>query len=236
RLEENTSMQVFYFTNFGQTPELEIFYLPAPVFRFLRYANQSEYKFAWSNIVRSGYQKVNWDKIESEEDYKNKQNLVYEYLLQDRSIIRFFVNPKERKNRGNWELLTLYLKEIQNMNEERIEAIKKVADKIANNLSKTGKDKRLGQLERAKSYREFQNILLYIIKDRLRHDEVDPLFTLDDYLKHLFPVSQDGITQWNETRYLLLFRIYEQLHDWLKNQDFIKNEIEEEPNEIREEN
>lgn len=232
---EDISIQVFYFTNYNQGPELEIYYLPAPVFNFLRYANQSEYKFAWTNIVGSGYQKINWDKVESEEDYKNKQNLVYEFLLQGRSIIKFFVNLKERKNRGNWELLSLYLKEIQDMNEERIEAIKKVADKIADNLSKTGKDKRLGQLERAKSYREFQNVLLYIIKDRLRHDEVDPLFTLDDYLKHLFPASNDGITQWNETRYLLLFRIYEQLHEWLKDQDFIENESEENLKETMEE-
>ncbi len=34
---------------------------------------------------------------------------------------------------------------------------------------------------------------------------------------------------WNETRYLLLFRIYEQLHEWLKDKEIIEDEeIEDE--------
>jgi CRISPR-associated protein Cst1 len=224
-INEDASIQIFCFTNFNQGPDLEVFYLPAPVFRFLRYANQAEYKPAWNSIVRSGYQKVNWNKVQSEEDYKNKDNKVYEYLLDERSIVRFFVDKKSRKNRGDWALISLYLKEVRNMQEERITAIKKLADNIAESIRKSGRDRRLRQLEKARYYREFQNVLLLIIKDRLKHDEPEPLFTLDDYLSHLFPVSEEGITPWNETRYLLLFRIYEQLHEWLKDKEIIEDEI-----------
>ncbi len=218
---EDVSMQVFYFTNYNQGPELEIFYLPTPAFRFLRYANQIQYKSAWISIVKSGYQKVNWNKVKLEDDYKNKYNLVYEYLLQERSIIQFFLNQKERKQRGDWELLSLYLKEVRNMSEERIEVIRKVADKIADIIEKSRSDKRLGQLERAGSYREFQNILRFIIKDRLKNDEDECLFTLDEYTKHLFP---DGSRTWKETQYLLLFGIYETLHEWLKDKGIIEDE------------
>lgn len=230
---EDTSIQVFYFTNYNQGPELEIFYLPAPVFNFLRYANQSQYKFMWNNIVKNGYQ-VNWDKVESEQDYKNKKNLVYEYLLQEKSIIGFFINQKQREAKSDWNLLALYLKEIMNMEEKRIETIKNVADKIAECLRNSGRDKRLGQLERAKNYREFQNVLLFIIKDRIKQDEKEPLFTLDDYLESLFPPKVDGFTNWNETRFLLLFRVYEQLHEWLKDRDLIEDE-DEDINQIMEE-
>ena len=224
-ISEDASIQVFCFTNFNQGPDLEVFYLPAPVFRFLRYANQGEYKSAWNSIVKSGYQKVNWDKVKSEEDYKNKHNKVYECLLNEQSIISFFVDLKNRKNRGDWSLLSLYLKEVRAMHQDRINAIKRVADAIAESIQKTGRDRRLSQLERAKNYREFQNVLLFIIKDRLKYDEPEPLFTLDDYLNYLFPSSEDGITPWNETRYLLLFRIYEQLHEWLKDKEIIEDEI-----------
>ncbi|HML94290.1 MAG TPA: type I-B CRISPR-associated protein Cas8b1/Cst1 [Thermodesulfobacteriota bacterium] len=230
-INEDASIQVFCFTNFNQGPTLEVFYLPAPVFRFLRYANQAEYKPAWNSIVQSGYQKVNWNKVQSEEDYKNKHNKVYEYLLNEQSIISFFVDLKNRGNRGDWSLLSLYLKEVKNMQEERITAIKRVADNIAESIRKSGRDKRLKQLENAKYYREFQNVLLFIIKDRLKLGEPDPLFTLDEYLDHLFPSSEDGISPWNETRYLLLFRIYERLHEWLKDSEIIEEIIEEELSE-----
>ena len=230
-INEDVSMQVFYFTNFNQGPALEVFYLPAPVFRFLRYANQAQFKSAWNSIVKSGYQKVNWDKIESEDDYKNKWNRVYEFLLDEKSIVGFFIDLKNRRARGDWALLSLYLKEVRNMNPDKINAIKKVADAIAESIEKTGRDRRLRQMEMAKSYREFQNVLLFIIKDRLKLGEPDPLFTLDEYLEYLFPSSEDGISPWNETRYLLLFRIYERLHEWLKDSEIIKEIIEEELSE-----
>ena len=213
---EEVSMQVFNFKSDNRIAELEIFYLPAPVFRFLRYANQVQFKSAWSSVVKSGYQKVNWDKVQSEEDYKNKHNKVYEYLLDERSIVRFFVDKKSRKNRGDWALISLYLKEVRNMQEERIAAIKKLADNIAESIRKSGSDKRLKQLEGAKYYWAFQNLLFLIMKDRLKHDEPEPLFAFDDYVNLIIPNYDDRISQWKEIRYLLLFRIYEQLHEWLK--------------------
>ena len=126
RLAESITLQIYYFSNFGQGPELEIFHLPAPVFRFLRYAYQSDFRQAWQQISRSGYQKVKWDEVESEDDYKNKHNLVYEYLLEGRSIVGFFLNRRARKTRGNWALLSLYLKEVRNMEESRLNVIKQV--------------------------------------------------------------------------------------------------------------
>lgn len=117
------------------------------------------------------------------------------------------------------------------MNQNRINAIKKVADAIAESIEKTGRDRRLRQLEMAKTYREFQNVLLFIIKDRLKHGEPDPLFTIDDYLNYLFPYSEDGISPWNETRYLLLFRIYELLHEWLKDSEIIEEIFQDELSE-----
>lgn len=239
RATEDISMQIFHLSNYNQGPELEIFHLPAPVFRFLRYAYQGEFRAAWQQIVLSGYQRVNWDKVESEDDYKNKLNLVYEFLLEGRSILGFFINRRARKTRSNWELLSLYLKEVRNMDESRLNAIKQVGDFIAESIRKSERDRRLRQLESAGSYSECRNILRFVILDRIRQGEEAPLFSLDDYVEHLFPESQDRATFWRETRDLLVFRIYEKLHDWLVTSGFVEDvedETDQSTDESQEEN
>ncbi len=239
RFDENITMQLYYFSNYGQGPELEIFHLPASVFRFLCYAYQNEFRQAWWQIVRSGYQRVKWDKVESEDDYKNYSNLVYEFLLQGRSILGFFINRSARKARSNWELLSLYLKEVRSMDESRLNAIKQVGDSIAESIRKSERDRRLRQLEVAGSYSECRNILRFVIRERIQQGEKVPLFSLDDYVEHLFPESPDQATFWRETRDLIVFRIYETLHDWLVTSGFaddIDDETEQSANELQEEN
>ena len=239
RATEDIVMQIFCFSNYNQGPELEIFHLPAPVFRFLRYAYQSDFRYPWQQIVRSGYQWVKWDEVESEEDYKNYPNRVYEFLLQGRSILGFFLDRRARKVRSNWELLFLYLKEVRNMDESRLNAIKQVADSIAESIRKSERDRRLRQLESAASYGQCRNVLRFVIRDRIQQGEEKPLFSIDDYIEHLFPASADQTTFWRETRDLLVFRIYETLHDWLVASGFaddIDDETEQSTDESQEEN
>ena len=223
RTDENISIQVYCWTNYNQGPELEVFYMPAPVFKFLRNVYQSGFNTAWQEIVRAGYgSKVNWDKVKSEEDYKNRTNRVYENLLQDISILGYFLNRRIRKPRGNWELLTLYLKEVRTMELTQLEKIKQVGDLIAECIQESGSNKRLTRLEGAKSYEACRTVLLYIIRERIKQGTPTPLFSLDDYVKHLFPESEDfTATPWRETRDLLLFRIYERLHNWLQDEGFV---------------
>ena len=227
RATEDIAMQIFYFSNYNQGPELEIFHLPTPVFRFLRYAYQSEFRRAWQQIVRSGYQRVKWDQVESEEDYKNKYNRVYERLLQGQSILGSFINSRARKARSNWEFLSLYLKEVRNMDESRLDAIKRVGDSIAESIRKSDRVRRLRQLESAGSYGECRNVLRFVMRDRIQQGEDTPLFSMDDYVEHLFPVSADQTTFWREPRDLLVFRIYETLHDWLVKSGFAEDTNDE---------
>ena len=120
------------------------------------------------------------------------------------------------------------------MNELRLNALKQVGDFIAESIQKTNKVSRLRNLERARSYTAFRNVLRYVIRDRIREGENEPLFSLDDYVEHLFPEPQF----WSETRDLLTFRIYENLHDWLVKSGAVDDEDEEnnETDESQEEN
>ena len=104
----------------------------------------------------------------------------------------------------------------------QLEKIKQVGDLIAVCIQKSGRDRRLTQLERANSYGECRNILRYVIRDRIQQGAPEPLFSIDDYMEYLFPPSDNlNLTPWRETRDLLLFRIYEQLHDWLQERGFV---------------
>ena len=239
--DKDISMQIYSFTNNNQHPNLEIFYIPSSVFMFLCSANQNPFKDAWTQIVKKGYGRVNWNKFKSKK-HKNKNNLVYEYLLHDRSIRGFFLNRQDQKSIGNWELFSLYLRKVRNMKQERLDTIKQVGDRIAESISKSGKRgrQRLQDFAGAQTYNECRNALMRIIEDRIERKEQNPLFSLDDCVEHLFISSDndttcpdeldelddeqkdnllhfasDSFTFWRETRDLLLFRIYEQLHDWL---------------------
>ena len=108
------------------------------------------------------------------------------------------------------------------MKQTRVEKIKQVGNLISECIQESKDDKRLKQLERAKSYGECRNILRYVVRERIQQGAPEPLFSIDDYMEYLFPASDNlNLTPWRETRDLLLFRIYEQLHDWLQEHGYV---------------
>jgi CRISPR-associated protein Cst1 len=210
--EENPSITLYHFTNYNQGPDLDLYYVPTQIFNFLAYMRQHEKYPQWMQIVKKGYKRVDWDKIKGEEDYKNRINSVYNNLLNNVSIVRFFIDSKERIVYGDWDLLSHYLREVRNMETKRLETLKRVGDELAEYIKETENIKRLTQLEQANNYGTYRNVLRFIIRERVKRGAEEPLFSLDEYVNDLFP---DGYMTWRETQDLLLFRIYETLHTWL---------------------
>jgi len=229
---DNPSINFYYFTNYIQNPDLEIYRIPAPVFNFLYDANDIGNYENWVRIVRKGYRYVNWEKVKEENEYKNNPNTVYNNLLIGKSIIGFFIDRKNKEAIGGWDLLSNYLVEVRNMDEKRIETIKKVGDKLAEYIKTSDDIKTLKKLETASNYRNYTNLLRIIIKKRIENGAETPLFTFDDYVNHLFP---EGNLTWRETQDLILFRIYEVLHDWIIQQG-ISEELIVEEKEVEAEN
>ena len=225
---EKPSIDFYHFTNFNQGPNLTLYHLPTSVFRFLAYIPPEKFS-EWLRIVRKGYNFVNWEKVKEEDEYKNNPNTVYENLLSGKSILRFFIDRKNREALGGWNLLEYYLKEVRNMSETRIETIKKVGDELAVYIKSSDDINTLKKLEMASNYRNYRNILRIIIKKRIKNGAKEPLFSFDDYVMNLFP---EGNLTWRETQDLILFRIYEVLHDWIIQQgvseELVVNEDEEE--------
>ena len=99
------------------------------------------------------------------------------------------------------------------MDQKRIETIKRVADEIALFIQQSPKGKaRLQDLEKADRLHDFCNVLRRISKERIKLGAQAPLFSLDEFVGQLFP---EGALTFRDTRYLVLFRLYEQLHGWL---------------------
>jgi CRISPR-associated protein Cst1 len=220
-----TTIRFYHFDNYNQpkAQPLKIYDLPAPTFRFLALALQNQFRAEWKGLVRRNYYftkggvEITLPPVggnDDEERYKTQRNHILESLLAGRPITRFFFFRRDQKAYVSWEFLSLYLKDVLSMPDERIATIKRVGDEMA--LVIKANKKRLGQLENARNYASFRNVLLRFIKDRKEIGAPAPLFTLDEYDEHLFP---QGALGWKETQDLLLFRIYETLHDWLRPED-----------------
>jgi CRISPR-associated protein Cst1 len=212
--QKSTNIRLYCFTNYNQPPidNLSIYDMPDRVFKFLAYALQHQEKDNWKEIIKRGYRVKKKEALEDEEKYKNVQNDVYERLLAGRSILRCFIDDAERRTLVSWGFLEYYMREVRGMDEKRLQTIKRVSDSIADLIREKGNVRRLTQLETAKSYGDLRNVLRLVIKDRISEGMEQPLFTIDEYEKYLFP---DGNLSWRETQDLIIFRLYEILHSWL---------------------
>lgn len=226
--DENPSLNFYYFTNYNQGPDLEIYTLPNNVFNFL-VDIPLEDKNNWKFIIKKGYQSVEWDKKgtfdkDSKNYYKNKVNVVYNNLLLNKSILKYFYNFKYKKTYCSWKLVNAYMREVRKMDEKRIESIKTVGDKLSEYIKVNDNKKTLSDLENVSTYNKFRNVLRKIFKNKIINDN-ELLFTFDDYVVNLFP---EGNLTWRETQDLLLFRIYENLHDWMVENYFVDEISDEE--------
>lgn len=232
-IDEQPSLCLYHFMN-GNRPneiDLQIYSLPAPVFRFLLEVKNHPKHKGWQHIVQRGFRvgqkqsKDDGQEQPSDESYKNSKNQVYLDMLAGRSILHRFINTKLHKAYGDFSLLAVYLTEVLFMDKTRIETVKKVVDEIAAFIRQSPKgERRLRNLEESVKFRDFCNVLRRISKERLVFNPEEPLFTLDEFAEQLFP---EGALTFGETRYLILFRLYEQLHDWLLEQGITSEEADD---------
>lgn len=222
--DETPSFNFYYFTNYIQDPELDIFTLPTQVFKFLTEIPQDDWS-NWNFIVKKAYRFVKWEKVENDEDYKNNPNSVFNNLLEGKSILKSFYSSKFKKTFCTWKLVESYIKEVRNMDKKRIEVIKDVGDRLSNYIKDNDMIKTLKELEMASNYNNFRNILRKILKNKINMGDEELLFTFDEYVISLFP---EGNMTWRETQDLLLFRIYENLHAWLIENQYVEEVTEDE--------
>ncbi len=221
---KGVTLNLFHFTNFGATPTINLYTLPAVAFFFYAHC-MVYYKKEWQNFLFRQYgnskfknasfdeQLWQWanDKERAEYNlYKTWKNPVLEALLKGESErIRSAFLIHSKKHVFNFKIVELYQINIRNMDKRTLDKIKTLADFIINDRSEDEIKKSMTRLNGAKNTNELRFFLLKLADDNYKRGNPDPLFSLEEYTEYLFP---DG-TYWKEIRDLLLIAIYQKLHE-----------------------
>jgi len=226
---ENASITLYYFVNNNQGQEVDVIYIPNPVLRFVAFAARVDRR-GWNNIVAMGWRRrPSGDEVE---EFKRRYpNDVYARLLSGKSILPYFIDPHSRRANSSWRLLSFYCSEVLGLDKDALEFVKRVADRIVETLEKLPDNKlsrRVRELERAEKLYQFEGFFIRVEKDRQELGIPGALMGFDDFARILTSYGEDLNVSWKTVRNLLLFRIYERLHDKLMKASEDVEEPEEE--------
>ncbi|MBW2662408.1 MAG: type I-B CRISPR-associated protein Cas8b1/Cst1 [Deltaproteobacteria bacterium] len=219
-------VRLFYFTNFGSKPNIEIHDLPNPVFSFLKRVLKPDLKPHWSYFIKRHYQfrkTVNFDEDKNEwvevkkkssisldiDNYAGTNKNTIHYLLLSGKSILGHLRKMHKQMEFPVYIAIAYLMEVRKVKQEQIDLIQKISDKIIK-LSENAKDykKFITPIEGARYGHQLQNAIIRMVKEHYKNGEPEPFVRFKDYVEYLFPDGQS----WYEVRDFLLISLYEKLH------------------------
>lgn len=231
-------VRLFYFTNFGSKPNIEIHDLPSPVFSFLKRVLKPDLRLHWSYFIKRHYQfrkTVNFDEDKNEwvevkkkssisldiDNYAGTNKNTIHYLLLSGKSILGHLRKIYKQMEFPVYIAIAYLKEVRKVKQEQIDLIQKISDKIIK-LSENAKDykKFITPIEGAKYGHQLRSAIIRMVKEHYKNGEPEPFVRFKDYVEYLFPDGQS----WYEVRDFLLISLYEKLHELRIEPDKISDE------------
>jgi len=227
--EKKYSMTLYHFTNFGASPEVKIYTLPFEAFGFYKNTQRAQYKQQWNSFVASYYmadkehKKAKYNESDSKyvcEDKENKiiiqedifkywNNLIYNYLINNKSILPFLLKWSI-KHELSFGLIKNYEINIRKMKNETISKIEQMANFILTSNDDQGIKKAIKKLDGVKSsYLLRRFVLKDIVAKYYNEGNQEAIVTVEDYANYLFPDTNS----WQEMRDVLLVAIYQKLHE-----------------------
>ncbi len=240
--EQPFSITAYHLTNSGQGVDLDIYYLPLQIASFLREMRQAQYQDDWSAIVQRAWQVPPPPKKKAKPDveaFHPRRNHLYEdlfglpgyaraflrtyflrialrYARADQGDPRGSYSLKDEGSLVSWKITARFLKRIMNMENSRIEEIRKLGDQLADYVS--------GENDR-RFFREFfterrpDNFRTALIKANIAHVRrgKPPFITLDPYIEVFEAGDEVARSDWQLARDLVLIRMIERLYQqgWL---------------------
>lgn len=228
------SLNAYHFSNNGTSARVTVYALPSSTVMFVRTASQADYAASWQQIVQRGWteEKNESDELQQKAPKLTRRNLIYEDLFDlpesARSFLRtYFLRHSLKKfktdPRGeyslfteadlvSWKLTALFLKRIMNMQQNRIDQIRSLGDRLASHIQQQD-DRRL--LKDLYFERQYWRLRAALLRAMYGYNGDEPLVTFDGYTQ-IFEAFEEGPgserADWNLARDLLLIRIFEQLH------------------------
>ncbi|EFB31588.1 hypothetical protein HMPREF0971_01865 [Segatella oris F0302] len=218
------NLVMYHFTNFGTSPSLSIYNLPFQTLQFYSLMQKVQYKDFWHNFVRHYYYKkgIKYNKdvdsyevqnkkqktIVSPEEYQYWSNVIYDYLLNNKSIIPYLLSYS-RIALVSFKITRIYAIKIRHMKKESIDKIEQIADFITACNDCLIIEKAIKKLDSVtNSYLLRRFVLKDIIAKNYEEGNKDAIVTVNEYADYLFP----DLDSWMEMRDVLLIAIYERLH------------------------
>ena len=225
--QNDSTISLYHFTNFGASPDLTIYTLPFKAFFFYRESQKNCNKESWNAFVGSyyrnpeykslvfnkesaeyvGLEKKNEVKIQ-ESDYKYWRNIIYDKLLNNESILQY-IRKWSTENDFPIELLNCYLINIRYMKQETLSKLNQIADFILQNTPEADIKKTLTKINGINSAYLLRRFVLKIVEKNYAQGNAEPIVTVCDYTDYLFPETGS----WMEMRDVLLIYIYQKLHE-----------------------
>ncbi|MGQ9928015.1 MAG: type I-B CRISPR-associated protein Cas8b1/Cst1 [Chloroflexaceae bacterium] len=258
RSEGPASITAYNFNN-GRTPQLAIYHLPLQITRFLRAVYTPAYIHTWRLLVDRGWQRpitrpgkkdAPGEAMPARHNYlfedlftlpQEARRFVRTYFLRVRSSSRFegdprhTYSPQRERDLISWPLVVLFLKEVLTVDDDRIERIRLLGDKLAEYTRQQGGKKFFRQFFCEQNTANFLTLLSKTNIDYTRFTQGrDTLFDLESYLA-VFMDGEDLMRpDWRLARDLVLIRMVEQLKDWIAdNPEAMPEEEEPEQAEAR---
>lgn len=217
------SITMYHFTNFGASPDVQIYTLPSKVFLFYRVCCNAVYREEWNDFVARYYKTGDYKNISfdvssgsyvasniyiKENEYQYWRNVVYDNLLSGISILRMILQYS-RKSVFDLNLLKNYLINIRNMKKETVEKIYQIADFIMQAYDESDMKNIIRSLDGVKNSYLLRRFLLHNVITKNYSQGNDMIVSVEDYVDYLFPDT----SSWIEVRDVLLIAIYQRLHE-----------------------
>ncbi len=229
------SLAIYWLSNSGQGPSLEIFSVPSQLLTFLRRVGEQRYRGSWGRIVATGWDSGTRNRGESKSrrpapppitgaGRSRNRTLVdlfsiYSAGFLDLAIAGRFVRHHFLRTRAvepNWDLTELFLTEILGMSPDRITRMKDFADRLAAYIQSRNDGQFFKRMIYGRKAWEVRNVLVKAQRNEAMKGG-DLLFSLDDYLAVFEAEDSVGLADWSLIRDLICIRLVEQLHGsgWL---------------------
>lgn len=211
------SITAYYLTN-GQTPELSIYPLPLGISHFLRRALSQQHREAWQAMVHAAWPQPRpvGGKAKVATEPKVRRNALYEDMLglpdgAARILRRHFLRGiKTLSPAAPWALTVLFLREVMNMEQTRVDAIRVVADRLADYIAAQNDRKLFECVYGEMRYPLLRGRLIKADLDAVRRGQ-SPLITFDQWLILFEDGAEYARRDWKLARDILLIRLIEQL-------------------------
>lgn len=226
--EHSPSITLYHLTNYGTTADVNIMHLPSQVVEFLTVANSEKFRQVWREIIRRAWQKVDDARPGIARNFlyedlfelpEKAARFIQIYFLRQgfRAPARFKDDPRsgyafERElDLVSWDLTAMFLREVVEMEVERIAAIRNLGDGLSSYVSRTNDRRFFRDFYMVDRYGQLRGLLIKASNAEVRGGR-PPLIGFDEFIAIFEEGEELPRIDWRLARDLVLIRMIERLH------------------------